>query len=206
MLKKSINGLTPTKFRNLLIGGIIAGILLSGVGFWYFRSQLVSYAEQVKTDAVAASVSSNDISRLQQLQRQLKEDEVAVTRAKNIVADSKFYKYQDQIYKDVTAYANSSGVEISSVTFDSDTTASNGSVPTPAPAAGAVPPVAVPAGLKSSTATISLKSPVKYDAFMKFIHSIELNLTKMQISGISMTKLQADTIAVNPIALEVYTR
>jgi hypothetical protein len=202
MLKKQIKGLTPTKLRIILITLIVLSIALCAVGFWFFRSQLVTYAEEVQAANSVASASSDDIVKLQNLQKQLADDAVAVTRAKNIVADSQYYEYQNQIISDITTYAKKSNVSITGFTF------TDSSTPASAPAATSPTAALTPAGLKSTTASITIKNPVAYANILKFIHSIELNLTKMQLSGVSMTgsTTTPNEVTVSPITIEVYTR
>ena len=210
MLKRSMQAMTATKLRAILLGSMALVIVLCAVGFWFFKNQLITYADQVKADSAAASVSSNDITRLQQLQNKLEVESVAVTRAKNIVADSKYYQYQNQIITDITAYAKSSGLRITNFTFTTDSV-QGAKAGAAASGAAAAPPVAgdpTPAGIKSLTATIAIQSPANYQAVMKFIHSIEANLTKMQLTGISITKSTKNSgdVSVNPFSIEVYTR
>lgn len=204
MIDKQLNSLTPTKLRLVLIATIGILVVVAAVGFWLFRSYLIEYSGNVRAAAKEANVSSNDIANLQKLKTQLEDDKVAVTRTKNIVADSQSYQYQDQIINDLGVYAKSSGVVISAYNFTSDsaTTTANSS------STGATAPqTASPTGLKSTSVSITLKNPVDYKSVIKFIHSIEANLTKMQLSGVSLTR--ADTkeqVTANPLTIEVYIR
>jgi hypothetical protein len=201
MPKNGAQAIDALKLRVVLIGTIILLLVISAIGFWFFRMQLISYAEQVKTDTSKASISNNDIKRLEEIKQKLQDDSVAVTRAKSIVADSKSYQYQNQIISDITAYAQDAGLHVTSFSFG-DTGVLTGT------AATATPGSSAPAGLKALTTTVSVKSPANYQAVMRFVHSIENNLTKMQLSGISLTK-SADSstdVTVNPFTIEVYTK
>lgn len=192
--------LSAVKFRNLLIALAVIMLVISGVGFWFFYSYLTSYAAEVQSSKNAATLSSSDLDRINELDKKMQEDKVAVERAKSIVGDSKYYKYQDQIIADITAYANASGVSISSISFDSD--AAGAAKTAPAPSA-----VAAPQGLKSTSASIALNNPVDYKALMRFVHAIEQNLTKMQITGLSLQRdKDLSKISTNPLTVEVYTR
>ena len=204
MTKKGTNSLTPTKLRLALLASIILLIGLSGVGFWLFSESLNTYAAEVRSANTAASVSSSDIARLKQLKTELEENEVSVTRAKNIVADSKYYQYQDQIIADLTAYAKATKVQVTSITFNTGSSSALGATGSTTPSSPSTP---APAGLKSINATVSLKTPVNYQAFMRFVHAIELNLTKMQITGISVQRSETDgDVIVSPLMIEVYVR
>jgi flagellar basal body-associated protein FliL len=202
MLKKQMGGLTPTKLRIVLISFIVLLLALCAGGFWFFRHQLVSYAEQVQADNAAASSSSDDIAKLQKMKKDLEENQVAVTRAKNIVADSQQYQYQDQIINEIQAYAKSSKVSITGFVFNSAT------VPTAGAGATTAVQPATPVGLKSTSVSVTVKSPVNYQSVLRFIHSLELNLTKMQLTGVSLSKVSGSKtdITLNPLTIEVYTR
>lgn len=202
-MDKQTKNMTPTKLRLILLGSIVLLLGLSIISFWFFRVQLVNFAQQVHDDSAAATVSSSDLSRLQELKFDLNNESVAVTRAKSIVADSKYYSYQDQIISDITSYASKSGVSITSFAFTSDS--AQGSVAATAPVKPVGP--AVPAGLKTISTTITLKSPVNFQALMNFVHALEVNLTHMQLTGISIAKGSGkDDVTVNPLTVEVYTR
>src|SRR5688572_22669497 len=105
MLKKQVSGLSAQKLRILLIVGIVFLIIISGVGFWFAHKQLVGFAEQVRASTATANASTQDLANLQSLKTQLAEDADTVERTKNIVADSQYYSYQDQIIKDINTYA-----------------------------------------------------------------------------------------------------
>lgn len=208
MLKKQVSGLTAQKLRLLLLVGIALLIILSATGFWLLHKQLVGFAEQVRATTATAAASTQDLTNLQSLKTKLAEDADTVERTKNIVADSQYYAYQDQIIKDINTYASRAGVIITGYTFNSQTAnttpgASQSAASTPA---ATTAPQAVP-GIKSVSVSVAIKSPVKYSSMMNFIHAIEQNLTKMQLAGVSITKdTQSDNVTANSLNLEVYTR
>lgn len=204
MNTKNSRSLSPTKLRIMLIATIVLLIASSGAGFWLFRSQMVTYAEQVNKAAVEATVSENDVRTLQTLKSKLAEDTVAITRAKNIVASSQFYQYQDQAINELSRYAKAAGVTISAYGFDGDQTA-GGAAPAADPTTA---PAVAPAGIKTTSVVVTVKSPLNYQALLRFIHSIELNLTRMQLTGISVTLSpeNPNMVSVNPLTVEIYTR
>jgi hypothetical protein len=202
-MEKQINGIDAPKLRIILISSILLLFVIASVAFWFFRSQLLTFAEQVQKDNTAASISTSDISKLESIQDELEENEVAVTRAQSIVADSQQFQYQDQIIADITAYAQRAGVVITGYTFPSSdgqqTTASNGAPTTAAPA---------PAGLKSVQVSIAIKNPVEYKPIMQFVKYIEANLTKMQITEMTLaaSTVGSSQVNVGTINVQVYTR
>lgn len=198
MINGQIKGMTAPNLRLILVASILLLIVLASGIFFAFRQNLLDYSAQVNQDNVAADVSTDEINRLKKLQVELQNDTVAVTRAKKIVSDSTSYQYQNQIINDITTYANAAGISITGFSFSSDLSTGDSTATTL--------PLTTP-GLKSTEATISVKSPVSYQAIMDFIHAIEINLTKMQVTGVSLSKSTSSSkIVVNPISIKVYTR
>ena len=216
MLSSQSKSLTPTSLRAILAILIVVLVVAGAAAFIFIRLQLSDFATQVQLENAAASASSEDVTRLKQLEEELSSNEVAVNRAKKIVADSQSYQYQDQIIADLNAYAQASGVVIENFTFNNenvdDGSADAAAAPPPEVTGeeGAVEQSTTPAGLKSTTASITIKNPVEYIRIMNFINSIEQNLTKMQVSGISIAKSSDDpsgrTVNINPLTIEVYIR
>lgn len=209
---KKASRLSAQKLRLLLIASIVAILALASVGFYFARTQLVDFAATVRQSTELAKTSDANISTLETLKTKLAQDKEIVDRAQQVVADSKSYAYQDQIIKDLNEYARQSGVTISGYTFGStpgaaETTAP--AAPATVPTTGGAAPVPAPAAApKSTIVSVSVKSPVKYASMMKFLHLIEQNLTKMQLSGISLTKDETSPsdISVSALNVEVYTR
>lgn len=195
--------LSAANLRIVLILSMVLLIVAAAVGFWFVRGQLDAFAIKVHDDNHKADVSSNDIAKLKTLEQDLADDVVAVKRTKNIVADATGHLYQDQIVDDITKYATSAGVAITGFTFnESEDPAVAAAAPTTTSGAP------LPAGLKTTSAVVAIESPVDYTALMNFIHSIETNLTKMQLAGVSIGKQSGSNteVTVSPLTIEVYTR
>jgi hypothetical protein len=210
---QKLTKITAVNLRIALIVSIVFLTALGGAGFYLFHQQLVSYAVEVNTDSAKAEASSQDISKLQQLEGEIKNDQVAITRAAKIVSDSKQYQYQDQIIDDIDTYANVAGIKIAGFTFDT-AVAGTAAAAVPAPTTGtagvAAPAITAPAGVKITTATITLaQGQNSYQSVMNFLKSIEQNLTKMNLSGISLqrnTTTSGGDVLPGAITIQVYTR
>lgn len=201
-MKTSLNSLSAVQLRSILLASLGAVILLGAIGFYFIQSQLSSFAVEVSHAAEDAKTSDNDITALKRLQTQLADNESNVERARSIVADSKSYKYQDQIIQDLNTYAARSKFEITRFTFNGSAPGASG---TSAAAAAKTPELAP--GLKSTTVSITLKSPTPYKDLMNFIHAIEQNLTKMQIAGVTFAKGEKSSdVAISSLTIEVYTQ
>jgi hypothetical protein len=203
MIEKGIHNLTATRLRVMLSASLVGILVIIGIGFYFLQSYLYSFAVEVSHANEDASTSGSDIATLQKLQQEFKNDQTTIQRVESIVAESKSYEYQDQIIADLNTYANRSGVKITSFTFDAGTPSKTGATVSTTPAS---PSVAV-AGLKSTGVSITLEAPTKYNSLMKFIHSIEQNLTKMQLASLSLTKGTAsDEVSISALQLEVYIK
>lgn len=194
--------LTASGFRMILV---ICLFIVAGIGiavFWLTDDYLKGVAVNVSHTTVNANASQSNIQTLQKIQEELANNKTVVERASSIVAESKSYQYQDQIIKDLNDYATRSGISITKLDF-SGTTAATGQTTTKP----ATPNTSTISGVKSVSVNVSLKTPISYTNLLKFIQSIEQNLTKMQISKINLAKDSATGgVTSDAFSIEVYTR
>jgi hypothetical protein len=122
----------------------------------------------------------------------MKTHQVDVERAASIVAETKTYQYQNQIIEDITLYANSVNVSILEFNFP-DSSSSSSKKKT---------------AIKSITAEVTLRKPVDYSNFISFLKYIEHNLTRMQITNISISPNSENPALIDSptIGLEVYVK
>jgi hypothetical protein len=202
---------TPATLRLILSIGLALAIVGAGIIFTLASTQLRDVATTVSHKVADAKASQNNLANLKKIEKFLADNKEAVTRANDIVAESKSYEYQNQIINDLKTYAAASGVSIKSFDFS----AGNSATPTtPAPAAGATAtpsaePAATPAAptLKSTTVSITLDSPLVYNNLLHFVKAIEQNLTKMQISAITLSKGAGNNqVTTDALSSEVYIR
>lgn len=193
---------TATQLRLLLSVSMFVIAVLAGVGFVFVNSQLKQYAIQVSHVAADASASRDNLQNLQAIEKQLEEDQDIVQKTNSIVAESQSYQYQDQIITDINNYASRAGIGITDINFSSQTTSSNTTPGTSTPSTQIVP-----SGVKSSSVAITLKNPINYDNMLRFIRSIEQNLTKMQVSRINLSKdTSTGGVISDVLTLQVYVR
>lgn len=188
--------MTASKLTKIFLALIASIIMVSGAGL-YFGSEILRQkaleTDRKKTDA---QILTDNIAKLKRLQTELNDKAEIVERANQIVSESRQYQYQDQVVRDVTAYASRAGVSISGFNFTESAT----SIPQPGDP--------VIAGVKKLEATVTLRTPIKYDNFLTFLKAIEQNLTKMQVTGVNMSPDTKDSEAINnpSIGLQVYVR
>lgn len=154
---------------------------------------------------IDAEISNSDIDHLKTLQGQLAKSQDVIARTKEIVATSADYKYQDQIITDINHLAADSGVTVTGFSFPASAT-TTGSTSTVSSGSAALP-ATVP-GAKLITITITMRSPMPYDNYLKFLRSLELNLTRLQVTGIDLSPdPNNSTLITNPsIGIQIYVK
>ncbi len=191
---------TATQLRLILSLSMFAIVMLTAVGFYFVNSHLKTYALDVSHVVVDANASRDNLQNLQKIEKQLKESQDIVQKTNNIVAESQSYQYQDQIITDINGYATRAGISITDINFSAQST-------TTTPTANATPAAPTPSGVKSTSVAITLKNPVNYDNLLRFLKSIEQNLTKMQVSRINLSKdTSSSGVTSDILTLQVYVR
>lgn len=172
--------------------------LMVGIATYSYHS-LRSVAVNVAQTLADADAGQDNLQTLEKIQEQLENDKDVVARANSIVADSQSYQYQDQIITDLQNYAAKAGITITNFDFTSTTATTPSQTPAPQTAA--------PSGVKSTSVTVTLKNPINYDNLLRFLKSIEQNLTKMQVSKIGLSKSQTGSdVSSDVLTIEVYIR
>lgn len=184
--------MTATKLRYILIAIIVLMILGIAAGSWQLQKILASQVLQTDHAKIDAELSQLELEKLQKLQVDLVTQKDIVDRARQIAASTNQYQYQDQVIKDLSAYAARDGIAISS--FDFGVANSGGKVSTPT---GGKTPF-----------TVNLQTSQRYDQVLNFLRQIEQNATKMQITSLTLAPDPRNPSQVaNPtIGLEVFIR
>lgn len=197
--------LTPRYLQIILLVTMVLIVIGGAVIFQFAKANLATVAKDAAQISADAEASQTTVTRLQQTERDLTANQQAVQRASKIAAESREYLYQDQIIKDLNTFARRNGVTIQGIDFGGSSSAtpgasSSGTATTPLPT-----PSVSGGGLKSINAAITLKSPIRYESFLRFIRDIEQNLTKMQLSSLSLSN--SDTgITSDTLNVQVYVR
>lgn len=194
---------TAVRLRAVLL--VLLGLLiLLAIALGFFGTQYL-HDEALKVQTVVYDATNGDqkLLRTQQLASQLAANQDAVARAEKIVGDSKSYAYQNVIIRDLQAMAAKANVSITNFDFDANTTTNTSTAkPTVQPSTGG--------GLRSTFVNVTVKSPVNYRNFLNFLHYIEQNLTKMQISRVGLSSVTGDedqnSVTSETLTIEVYIR
>ena len=214
--------LNATTMRIVFSAALAVILLAMSVGFYLTYTSLQKTAEEVSRVQTEAQTSDARVQNLITLEKQLKENSLAFDRAQQIVADSKSYQYQNQIINDLTHYANQSHIGITSFTFQDATAPENSSAATTSQTNTSVdenskdnsssnttvaPTPATTNTIKSTQVSIQLSAGVAYQDLLHFLHLIEQNLTRMQVSDVVMSKGEGPgTVSTQTLNIEVYIR
>jgi len=181
----------PAVILNWLLYAIIALLVAGlGAGAYFMQKQLSGYVRDVNHLKIDSELNEQDIQQATRLEKALSDHKEDVERAAAIVADTTYYQYQNQIVQDITSYGSTAGIEVLGFDFAAKSTAQ---------------PIN---GVKSVVATVSLKSPISYPNYLRFLKLIERNLTKMQVSKLDITLPLENPGFVNSssMTVEVYVR
>lgn len=198
-MKKTLNASIARIIMALLLLVILAAMVGSVIVAYSFLSKTSDDVGKLQTEAIAIE---SKIQNLLALKSQLDKNSEIAKKAKNIVSESKMYQYQNQIVQDLSTYADRAGIPIRSFTFQTESTAAKSTTPTSKKPTGATP-----AGVKSTFVSIQLGENIDYVRFLHFLDLIEKNVTRMQLSGISISRgANNHELLVQALEVKVYTR
>ena len=202
--------LTATNLRIILAVSLVAITAIGAGGFALAYNWLDGFAADASTVASHAAASESELQELSQTEKMLKTQHHAVERASKIAAESKSYLYQDQIINDLNDFARKAGITIADITFaDNNAKGSSSSSSSSSSKTGTSLPAI--AGLKATTASVTVKNPVEYRKLLTFMYLVEQSLTKMRIANVDLSRSTAqgqppDSITSNTLTIEVYLR
>ncbi|TAL14161.1 hypothetical protein EPN95_04110 [Patescibacteria group bacterium] len=181
-------GLSAVTLRGILGTSIVLLILLAGVGFYFAQNWLHTFAVSVSHTIADSKASNTGLQSLHTLQDELSNQQDIITKTNSLFASST--SYQTQAVQDLSTYATATGITITNYSFP----------------VGA--PTTTTSTLPNTQVTIGLGSPVSYTNLLKFITEIEGNLPKMQVTGISLSRISGDSssVKIDQLTIAVYTR
>lgn len=198
-------GLTASSARIVLALFLLIILAAMVAGSYFAYSFLSATSKEVADMQTEASAVDMKIQNLLKLKDQLEKNPVATKKAEQIVAESKSYQYQNQIINDLSIYAAKANVPIQSFTFQDSSTSSAKSSSSSSQTT-AKKPTSVN-GVKSITVSIQLGDKVPYNNLLHFLHLVENNVTRMQISGVSISRgEQRGEVSAQSLELGVYVR
>lgn len=181
-------GMKATGLRSALTVFLVLLILVIGGGFYLGLQQVRSYAVEVSHTIADSEASANIVTQFQQLKQALTESETLVDKANRLFSTDA--TYQSQALKDVQKYASDIGLTISNTNFEVAQDAAVGGVG------------------KGHSFEITVQSPVAFSKLLRFLDAIEGNLPKMQIAGITVSRIVTGgtDVTVEGVTIEISTR
>ena len=197
-MKKVLNASIARIVLSLLLLIILSAMVGLVIFAYSFLSKTSEEVGRMQTEATAVDAK---IQSLLASKSQLDRNSDTVKKAKNIVSESKLYQYQNQIIQDLNTYADRAGIPIKSFSFQNEPTVS---VKT---ATSSKQTSTSPAGVKSTFVSIQLGDHIDYTKFLHFLSLIEKNVTRMQLSGVSISSgANNHEISIQSLEVKVYTR
>jgi hypothetical protein len=197
-MKKVLNASIARIILSLLLLIILSAMVGLVIFAYSFLSKTSEEVGKMQTEAIAVDAK---IQSLLASKSQLDRNSDTVKKAKNIVSESKLYQYQNQIIQDLNTYADRAGIPIKSFSFQNEPTTS-------AKTATSSKQISTsPAGVKSTFVSIQLGDHIDYTKFLHFLSLIEKNVTRMQLSGVSISRgANNHEISIQSLEVKVYTR
>ena len=197
-MKKALNASIARIILSLLLLIILSAMVGLVIFAYSFLSKTSEEVGKMQTEATAVDAK---IQSLLASKSQLDRNSDTVKKAKNIVSESKLYQYQNQIIQDLNTYADRAGIPIKSFSFQNEPTTSAKT------ATSSKQTSTSPAGVKSTFVSIQLGDHIDYTKFLHFLSLIEKNVTRMQLSGVSISRgANNHEISIQSLEVKVYTR
>ncbi len=197
-MKKVLNASIARIVLSLLLLIILSAMVGLVIFAYSFLSKTSEEVGKMQTEAAAVDAK---IQSLLASKSQLDRNSDTVKKAKNIVSESKLYQYQNQIIQDLNTYADRAGIPIKSFSFQNEPTTSTKT------ATSSKQISTSPAGVKSTFVSIQLGDHIDYTKFLHFLSLIEKNVTRMQLSGVSISRgANNHEISIQSLEVKVYTR
>ena len=197
-MKKVLNASIARIVLSLLLLIILSAMVGLVIFAYSFLSKTSEEVGKMQTEATAVDAK---IQSLLASKSQLDRNSDTVKKAKNIVSESKLYQYQNQIIQDLNTYADRAGIPIKSFSFQNESTTSAKT------ATSSKQTSTSPAGVKSTFVSIQLGDHIDYTKFLHFLSLIEKNVTRMQLSGVSISRgANNHEISIQSLEVKVYTR
>ena len=182
--------MTASRLRYILIGLIAFMVVGFGVGAWWLQGLLATDVRNTDHAKIDADISAIELQQLKSLKKQLADEQDVINRAKQIAASSSQYQYQDQVIKDVSDYAARYGIAVNTFDFSTPNKQKTST-----------------SGAKITAFSVTLKGPLPYTTFIRFLRDVETNLTKIQVTSLTLSPDKNPSFISNPsLGLEVYLK
>lgn len=156
----------PQNLRTLLATLFVVLVIGGGAAFYFGISAIRTYAVEVNNRQADAVASAKQIEELHTLRDQLAKNTSLIEKADQIFATPE--SYQSQVLNDLKRYADNAGLTITNTAFSDPSESGVYSI------------------------TFSFRQPVNYTSLITFLHGVESNVPKLQVSSIALGRAGTD--------------
>lgn len=203
--------LSATDLRLILSIGLFLTLTGMAAGFYFTFTALQPVAESTAKIQSEAKLSDAKVQGLISTEKELKDYSTAIRKSELILADPN--NYQSQVIDSLTRFASIAEVSITSFTFQEDNTSSTSGQPSASAdqasqaEAPEQPATDGSSSLKSIRTTIQLNEATTYQKLLHFIYLVEHNITRMQISSLSLAPgSENGSMGTQTLEIEVYVK
>ncbi len=181
--------LTPLVLRRILLSILSISILISGVIYYFGYQKLSQKGVQVNKAVIDARSSEDNITRMIDLERRMKDYDEISEIAGSMIAPLSSFGYQEKTISTINSYAKQAGVVVSQIDFNPKTKEKTSTT-----------------GVSNTLATVTLANPTDYYNFLKFMKFIEGGLSQMQITQVSIQKTTSgnNDVSVGALTIAIY--
>ncbi len=215
--------LTATRLRWVLLAVLLLTLGASIAGFYFFHKTLSGYTAE--TAEKNASIESTDatIAQIEEGKKYITEHETSQKRAETIVAESQFYRYQDQIIDNIQKLAKSSKLKVDKIQFvkPGEQAASGSTAPSSGSASAATGGTAAAGaatasdsipGFEIAKAEITFSPQGSGDPYyqyiLDFMYKLEHNSLRMHTSVIELSakSINSKKVTISTLSIGVYLK
>ena len=182
----------PTNLKIVLIVILLTTIVGSVAGFYFAKTQLTEFAQQVSNSSPDTNPDLKTEAMVAELNSYISTNQTTATESSAKVIASTT-DYQKQVTAAIDAAEVTSGLNVTRSSFGKPTDQTE------------LPPIS---DLTANYVTLTFTGSISYDNFVKFLQAIENSTPKLQVLGINITPDTKNTskISVTPLIIGFYTR
>jgi len=171
---------TPHTLRGILIFLFFVVLFGGSAVFYWGLNQVKDYAVTVNQKLADAEASDRQVDELRLLKEQIAQSDSLIAKANKLFATPT--NYQSQVLSDVKRYGDAAGLSITRTSFDEG---------------------------RAPLLTVTVASPTSFKSLVTFLHHVEGNLPKLQVTELSLKRADStdpDAVEVDHIKIRVSVR
>lgn len=179
-------GLKATSLRSIFTVLLILITSMSSIGFYFALNAIDEKSMEIKSTSPTLASNETMTDNISELNTFITDNTDLFNKANSIAVDNS--DAQDKILTDLNKYAKTSGISIT-LKFDDTTTS-----------------LQTTGAYTSKSVIVTVSSPTNYTNFLDFLTLTENSLPVLQISSLSLNRLNNTEISIDPITIRYYTK